>query len=273
MKGGEYLKAEERATAEADLVGQLEGILRALSRKSRGVRGLVVVDANGFPIASDVSAKVDLGVIAAMGALITESANTVFENVGIEGPEMIIMEGRQANIAATSLGQGNASLLAFVDKGANLGLLKIEMRRAALQIIEVLGLGSSEEATIAELFIMSNGGLLIRHYSDSLRTDIDRDVLSGMLVAVQQFVKQTLASKGGNLDEMRYGEHTIAFVRGNHTIAAVVTNGRNTEAVRYRVFDALEEFEERFAHQLEAWDGDVQAFPGIDDIFHKVVKG
>lgn len=273
MKGSELVKVEGAASVEADLVGQLEQVLRALSRKAKGIKGLVVVDANGLPIASDLNAKVDLGVIAAMSALITESATSVFENLGMAGPEIIMMEGRQSNIAATSLGQGNASLLAFLDKGANLGLMKIEMRRAALQIVEVLGIGSTGGSTIAELFVMYANGLLIRHYSDSLRTDIDRDVLSGMLVAVQQFVKETLASKGGNLDEMHYGNHTIVFVRGNHTIAAVVVNGRDVEAVRYRVFDALEEFEDTFSQQLKAWDGDVQSFPGIDDLFHKVFKG
>jgi len=111
-----------------------------------------------------------------------------------------------------------------------------------------LGFGSSHKAGISELFIMTKGGLLLRHYSDSLRTDVDRDALGGMLVAVQQFVQQTLASKS-------------------------VANEGDAESLQYHVLDALQDFEDRYASTLESWNGDVAAFPGIDDCFEKVVKG
>jgi len=37
--------------------------------------------------------------------------------------------------------------------------------------------------------------------------------------------------------------------------------------------DALQDFEDRYASTLESWNGDVAAFPGLDDIFEKVIKG
>src|SRR5207245_9963505 len=125
---------------------------------------------------------------------------------------------------------------------------------------------------ISELFCITNAGLLIRHCSNSMRTDLDRDILSGMLVAVQEFVKQTLSSKAGNLDELRYGTYTVHFVRGLHTIAAAVAKDLDADHVKYAVSDALQDFEDRYAGILPTWSGDVSEFAGIDDCFEKVLK-
>src|SRR5438128_1964204 len=97
-------------------------------------------------------------------------------------------------------------------------------------------------------------------------------VASGMLVAVQEFVKQTLSSKAGNLDELRYGTYTVHFVRGLHTIAAAVAKDMDAEHVKYAVSDALQDFEDRYAGILPTWNGDVTEFAGVDECFEKVLK-
>ncbi len=93
-----------------------------------------------------------------------------------------------------------------------------------------------------------------------------------MLVAVQEFVKQTLSAKTGNLDELRYGTYTVHFVRGLHTIAAAVAKDLDAEHVKYAVSDALQDFEDRYAGILPTWNGDVTEFAGIDECFEKVLK-
>jgi len=147
------------------------------------------------------------------------------------------------------------------------------MERAGRAIGTALGFAPRKQSRISELFVMTKGGLLIRHYSDTLRTDVDRDILSGMLVAVQQFVQQTLVSKSGSLNELRFGDHRVCFFRSEHTIAAAVARGEDPEALRYQVMDALEDFEDRYAGVLGNWSGDMAAFPGMDDCFEKVLKG
>ena len=167
---------------------------------------------------------------------------------------------------------GAASLLALADKTTNLGVLKIETRRAARQIAEVLGLAVGGKASISELFILHKSGLLIRHYSDALRTDLDRDILGGMLVAVQNFVKQTLATRAGTLDQMKFGEYTIFFVRGTDVIAAAVARDGDSETVQYQVMDGLQDFEERYGSTLRNWNGDMAAFAGVDESFEKILR-
>jgi len=252
---------------------QLEQILQQLRRKTRGVRGSVIADSNGLTVANDTRSGVSHSVLSAMSTLIAQSAAGVFENMSMPGPDFILMEGPESNVVVMHIPAGGVTLLALLDKSANFGVLKIEMERAGRAIGTALGFAPRKQSRISELFVMTKGGLLIRHYSDTLRTDVDRDILSGMLVAVQQFVQQTLVSKSGSLNELRFGDHRVCFFRSEHTIAAAVARGEDPEALRYQVMDALEDFEDRYAGVLGNWSGDMAAFPGMDDCFEKVLKG
>ncbi len=256
----------------ADLGVRLNSMLQDLGKAAEGIRGSVLVDRSGLPIAGTVRAKQDLNVIAAMSTMITRSATRVFESLGLHHPGIIIMEGREANVAAVEFADGTMSLLTILEKDANLGLVKLEIMRIIAGVEEVLGFRRTGTGHIAELFLMYSDGRLIRHYSDTLRTDIDRDVLSGMLTAIQGIIKQTLASKQGNLDEMKYGEHTVCFVRGAYTIAAVVVDGRDVEGAKYAVSDALQDFEDKYRSKLTNWDGMMEYFAGVDDVFGKVLR-
>jgi predicted regulator of Ras-like GTPase activity (Roadblock/LC7/MglB family) len=253
------------------LEDRLSDTLKGLIRRARGIRGVVVVDGQGLPIASEIAKGLDLNVISAMSTLITESAASVLTNLGIKGPKLIMIEGDEANVVAVPVTSGNASVLAVLQEDANLGLVRLELQKAAVQVGQLLGFDTPPIAAISELFVLHAAGTLIRHYSDRLRTDFDRDILGGMLTAVQSFVKQSLATMDGQLDEMRYGQHTIVFVRGKHTIAAAVVHGRDLEGVHYRISDAVQEFEERYKAILPVWDGSVTAFPGIDECFSKIL--
>ena len=265
-------KAELSTFSDEGIEGQLEKILLSFRQKIHGILGSVIADSNGLTVASDVKGGVSSSVLSAMSTLIAQSGARVFENIQMHGPTFIIMDGDQANVAVVQFAEGDVSLLTLVDRSANLGVLKIEMKRTASKVAEALGIAFGTTAGISELFIMAKSGVLIRHYSDSLRTDIDRDVLSGMLVAVQEFVQQTLASKTGTLDELRYGTYTIHFVRGTHTVAAAVAKDLDAEHVRYLVSDALQDFEDRYAAILPSWGGDIAEFRGMDECFEKVLK-
>lgn len=261
------------AGGEEGIEAQLEGALQQLRRRARGVRGSVIADANGLTVASDIRQGVTPSVISAMSTLIAQSASGVFENLNMPGPDFILMEGPESNVAVMYLPSGEVTLFTLLEKSTNLGVLKMELARAMRSIGDALGFTPITRTRISELFVMMKSGILIRHYSDSLRTDLDRDSLSGMLVAVQQFVQQTLATKSGGLDQLKYGDHTIFFIRGTQTVAAVVARDADASTVQYTVMDALQDFEDRYVAELKDWNGDVAAFHGVDACFEKILKG
>ncbi|HLE45539.1 MAG TPA: hypothetical protein VI915_00910, partial [Thermoplasmata archaeon] len=50
----------------------------------------------------------------------------------------------------------------------------------------------AERGTLIEdIFLLHRSGLLLKHYTRRLRPNVDSDVLSGMLVAVQDFIKDS----------------------------------------------------------------------------------
>src|SRR5467141_5389833 len=136
------VQLEGRATSRAGLEGieaQLDDVLGQLRRKVRGVRGSVVADSNGLTVASDVRNGVSPATLAAMSTLIAQSAGSVFENMEMQGPETILMEGSQANVVVMHIPAADVTLLSLVDKTTNLGAMKIEMSRAAQGISSALG--------------------------------------------------------------------------------------------------------------------------------------
>lgn len=251
---------------------QLNSILEELSGRIRGVKAVVIADPNGLPLASRCPTGLDPSMISAVGTLLTQAAESAFDNMRFAIPEVITIKGKDAHVAAIGLPEGMASLIVLLEKHANVGLAEIEMRRSVLQVGLTIGAGMPLPPRITELFILYNGGALIRHFSDTLRTESDRDILGGMLSAVQSFVRQILGSKDGALDEMRFGEYSIGFVRGERTIAAYIVGEGDHEAARYAVFDALKDFEEKYRLVLTDWKGFVQDFQGIDECFVKVLR-
>src|SRR5256886_14070674 len=276
--GTEMQRSESRRKAalsnfsDEGIEGQLGKILSEFRRKTNGIRGSVIADGNGLTVASDIQSGVSPAGLSAMSTLIAQSGARVFENIQMSGPSFLIMDGDQANVAVVQFAAGDVRLLLLLDPRAQLGVLKLEMKRTAAKIAEALCIAFGTSTGISELFIITKAGILIRHYSDTLRTDLDRDILSGMLAAVQEFVKQTLSTKAGNLDELRYGTYTVHFVRGLHTIAAAVAKDIDAEHVKYAVSDALQDFEDRYAGILPTWNGDVTEFAGVDECFEKVLK-
>src|SRR3989454_8428027 len=74
----------------------------------------------------------------------------------------------------------------------------------------------SSDAILEDVFLLNHkDGLLIKHETRRLRPDVDTDILSGMLTAVQAFVKDAL--RGGDyahLNEMTVGHMHILIGRG-----------------------------------------------------------
>src|SRR5207247_1085986 len=70
---------------------------------------------------------------------------------------------------------------------------------AAVIIVIVLRLylSSTQQTLIDDLFLLHKDGLLIKHYTRRLKPDVHSDVISGMLIAVQNFVNESFIGQAG----------------------------------------------------------------------------
>jgi hypothetical protein len=132
------------------------------------------------------------------------------------------------------------------------------------------GFGVKDKARIDELFLLHRSGELIRHHSRSLRVDVDSDVLSGMLVAVQNFVKESFNFRAGDLEELKFGNQKIMLIHGEHVILAAVVAGPFPQRLEPGMRAAMDEIESRFGSSLDDWSGLTEDLPQVDDILSDV---
>ena len=126
---------------------------------------------------------------------------------------------------------------------------------------------------IEDIFLLHRSGILLKHFTRRLRPNIDSDLLSGMLVAVQEFIKDTFREEKGALNEIKFGEMRVLIVEGRWTIIAGVVRGMRVTDLLPAMRAALEDLESRYEDPLLHWNGDMDSMPGASVIMEDLIAG
>lgn len=156
----------------------------------------------------------------------------------------------------TSVGDPMVNKIGLSQEGAVLVILLIVIA-LVVAILAVRKVVISRRTVIDEIFFMYEDGRLIKHFTRRIKPDMDSDILSSMLVAVQEFVKDSFRGEPGALDQMKFGRYQILIARGNHTIIAAMILGDDLNSMRQRIQNAVTKVDAEFAGPLEHWDGDM----------------
>ncbi len=134
---------------------------------------------------------------------------------------------------------------------------------------------SKPEAAIDDVFLLyRKDGVLIKHETRRLRPDIDTDILSGMLTAVQQFVKDSFrGEEGEELNEMTVGQMHILIGRGKWLIVAATLTGGDIESMTAQIQKCVEDMETHNWDRLEEWDGDMDIAKALGPYLKKLIRG
>lgn len=124
---------------------------------------------------------------------------------------------------------------------------------------------------IDEVFFLHRSGELIRHYTRRMKPDVDSDILSGMLVAVQDFVSDTFKFRKGELNQLKFGEYRIAIIRCKNAILAAVTAGPEPKKLESQLRDVCKEIETKLGDKLEGWSGMPDELSDADEIIKKLI--
>lgn len=136
--------------------------------------------------------------------------------------------------------------------------------------------------SIEEVFLVDNAGVLLVHLSRGESKAIDAKLVSGMLTAVQEFVRDSFMGNEegvdlklgeGALGKLEYGDFQIVIERGEHTFLSAVISGYDNRRLRKRMRDVVEKFESKYKDVLVDWDGDMAKFEGAERIVGKLIKG
>ncbi len=131
------------------------------------------------------------------------------------------------------------------------------------------------EAAIDDIFLLyQRDGVLIKHETRRLRPDIDSDILSGMLNAVQQFVKDALlGSEGDELSEMVLGQMHILIGRGKWLVLAATITGGDMASMNLQIQRCIQDMEDHNWDRLEDWDGDMELAKFLSPCLKKLIRG
>lgn len=105
--------------------------------------------------------------------------------------------------------------------------------------------------------IHAESGLLLQHATAPGLDVPDADLISGMLTAIQDFVRDSFRpGEGAMLRTFTVGEHTVQVEGGPLAVLALVIRGQAPERVLRTQQDVLETIHVQFASQLEEYEGD-----------------
>ena len=117
---------------------QMVNRLRAMQAAAPDIEASAVVSVDGLIMASALPADVEEDRVSAMSAAMLSLGERISGELGRGGLEQVYIRGGQGFIVLTSVGE-EAVLTALARQDAKLGLIFLEMRRAAEEIMKLVG--------------------------------------------------------------------------------------------------------------------------------------
>ena len=126
---------------------------------------------------------------------------------------------------------------------------------------------------VEEVFLIHREtGLLIQHLHQDDLTLGDRDAVSAMLTAIQDFIRDSFSTtKNEELDSVEIGEYTVWIERGPYVALACVIRGIAPYRVRNIMRSILESLHARYGLLLRQFSGDSTPLQPCKSLLEKVL--
>ena len=111
---------------------------------------------------------------------------------------------------------------------------------------------------VEAVYLVYNDGRLLGHvFSEDQQTDAE--ILTSMLMAVNDFVADSLGATG-NIGNLEFGANSIVIEKGENCYMVSMNYGEPSDSLRQGLRKQIELIEEIYTDKLEKWDGDVSTF-------------
>jgi tetratricopeptide (TPR) repeat protein len=126
---------------------------------------------------------------------------------------------------------------------------------------------------IEQIFLIMNSGVLVSQVARRMEEDIDKEIFSGMLIAVQDFIGDSFTKKGDiGLKRMDFGENKILIEEGKFTFLVTILVGDEPRFLPLFMLEVLNEVEEKYGSVLDGWDGTYTNLTGIEEVIGKLMS-
>ena len=128
---------------------------------------------------------------------------------------------------------------------------------------------SNTKFLVEAVYLVYNDGRLLGHvFSEDQQTDAE--ILTSMLMAVNDFVADSLGATG-NIGNLEFGANSIVIEKGEHSYMVSMNYGEPSDSLRQGLRKQLTLIEDKYLNKLEGWDGDTSAFEGCTSNLVKVL--
>jgi hypothetical protein len=128
-----------------------------------------------------------------------------------------------------------------------------------------------QKIAVDEVFVIYRDGRMITHSTRRLKPGMDDHVLGGMLVAIQDFVRESFKDiTSFRLRRLEFGEKSVLVEKGDHVYLAVLLHGQTSRKIVLKMQKVVEEIELKFGPHLKDWDGDLEKMRGVAEPIKKL---
>ena len=128
---------------------------------------------------------------------------------------------------------------------------------------------------VEQVFLIHrDSGLLLGHAARPEQIVQDSDLVSGMLTAIQDFVRDSFTGAGGQeVETIELGEFNLWVQHGPAATLAAVVSGTPPPELRALLESALEQIHSDFATALSTFKGDTSAFAATQPLLQGLLLG
>ncbi len=141
---------------------------------------------------------------------------------------------------------------------------RIQAKRSGKSFAEIVLLNTLVYRVEQVFVIHRESGLLIQHMASDLSMEEDADLISAMLTAVSDFVRDSFASDSDeSIDNLRMGKIELLIGQSPHITLALVCRGSIPNDLYTLMDEHLEALQREYGHGFASFEGDTSLFVGI----------
>ena len=130
-----------------------------------------------------------------------------------------------------------------------------------------------QESRVQEIFVLHSNGLVIAHAGSHEDSGIDRDLVGGMLTAIQNFVQEAFhTSEMDSLKSLSMGHLRVLIEAKGGIVVAVLFTGHEARELRKGVIWLMSEIDLKFGNVLHDWRGDKRSVMGVQEWLEGVLE-
>ncbi len=144
---------------------------------------------------------------------------------------------------------------------------------------------------VEEVFLIHNDGTLISHKSNDNESEMDNDVLNGMITVIQDFVKEGLGNdisptfsptskpysvariaNEWQLQQLKLEGYNILIERGKLVYIVTVYSGTASWNLYFKVKGILKKVESKYSDILTDWGGNMNKVSKVGDLIDPLLE-